>query len=1005
MLREHGAQRPTVFEVLNNVHRLRGTKSRFVYAIPSREPFAQRHAELPPPNPLDDLVSYRSSSSTSIPHTQASTSPAKNAGVQAREKVLEAIAPMRRGRPAPLQTTQRPTSPYKAQEKENNKQSNAELDMDFAVEEEASWKAVKHGRGAVRGHRSGLTSPEAWKVRNPPLDDAWDLGRDRDKEKDRNRRKTYQGELAGFGDSFDGMLGSSSSAAAASALLMPDRSGSKAVSIPSQQSSNTAGRYGPPKAKDAFDGLGFSPSDKAPPPTLAEAWKAKSDYSSNISVPAPASRPPSAFAPRPSPSPHPPSHVPSPIPSPNLAAEDRFPSLEDLDRALLSSGSIALPLHSKSQPPLYAMPIHKPPPPSSTATAGQTSSPRNNFTGGLKPPGAISNTLSLALGGSKYGYDGVRSEHVTGAAMRESREARKPTLGRESPKPVQATHVRPQVTRKHRSAASVREPSSTAAAAPAPEVPPTAAQILRRTEPQDWLTGSDDEVHQQPPGTPVLRDSPSKRASVIERDPVVQSPQEAVADKYPSPKRQPSPPTTPSPSPLRANTRRMTTSNSRLPQKSKPKPLDGLDVASSTRETLNKGEALTENWSPVAPVRPSMRRDNSSSSGGSEGPEDVNGFVPGDHTKKAFELKEKVGETRRRGKGRQSSVHDLVDLWGGGASVEKAASGLVNELSTGSHQKPQEVKRPTPLPATAALVSHPRSVSPSPLLSPPAEPVTRAYSPGRTSPQHRKQTTTTVEYSSPPTPVSPVPSGRSRHQSLFLSPGAAPKAPPQTHVEKVMAPSTLALPPDPRARRNVRRTSISDMVQKYEAMGGKPIVVPSTPTKPSHMKVASHGTASPMPTGNGTTSPSRPRHNFGPGLPQGNPDDGPWESDPPKPRTSPTASRIMPVGLPGMASDRKPPEMSSGRRSPFKPVSTGGQATPTKTPLKTPVRPIPVRTASPAPAANTGEEPPRSASPDKPYQGVGRLIDQWQKKASEPEGDKKAGFAGRRAGVVAGRGR
>ena len=122
MLREHGAQRPTVFEVLNNVHRLRGTKSRFVYAIPSREPFAQRHAELPPPNPLDDLVSYRSSSSTSIPHTQASTSPAKNAGVQAREKVLEAIATMRRGRPAPLQTTQRPTSPYKAQEKENNKQ-------------------------------------------------------------------------------------------------------------------------------------------------------------------------------------------------------------------------------------------------------------------------------------------------------------------------------------------------------------------------------------------------------------------------------------------------------------------------------------------------------------------------------------------------------------------------------------------------------------------------------------------------------------------------------------------------------------------------------------------------------------------------------------------------------------------------------------------------------------------------------------------------------------------
>lgn len=31
MLREHGAHRPSVFEVLETVHKMRGTKSRFTY--------------------------------------------------------------------------------------------------------------------------------------------------------------------------------------------------------------------------------------------------------------------------------------------------------------------------------------------------------------------------------------------------------------------------------------------------------------------------------------------------------------------------------------------------------------------------------------------------------------------------------------------------------------------------------------------------------------------------------------------------------------------------------------------------------------------------------------------------------------------------------------------------------------------------------------------------------------------------------------------------------------
>ena len=40
----------------------------------------------------------------------------------------------------------------------------------------------------------------------------------------------------------------------------------------------------------------------------------------------------------------------------------------------------------------------------------------------------------------------------------------------------------------------------------------------------------------------------------------------------------------------------------------------------------------------------------------------------------------------------------------------------------------------------------------------------------------------------------------------------------------------------------------------------------------------------------------------------------------------------------------------------------------------------------------------RSPSPEKPYQGVGRLIDQWQRKGAEAGGAKPAG-AGAGAGV------
>jgi AP2-associated kinase len=86
--------------------------------------------------------------------------------------------------------------------------------------------------------------------------------------------------------------------------------------------------------------------------------------------------------------------------------------------------------------------------------------------------------------------------------------------------------------------------------------------------------------------------------------------------------------------------------------------------------------------------------------------------------------------------------------------------------------------------------------------------------------------------------------------------------------------------------------------------------------------------------------------------------------------------------------------------------------------LDAPVRPIPKRSFSPAPPA-VGDDV-QSPAPEKPYQGVGRLIDEWQRKTAADAGDaprspvsrrKGGGGAGtgataspRRAGVIAGRG-
>ncbi|KAI0271818.1 kinase-like domain-containing protein [Russula aff. rugulosa BPL654] len=224
MLREHGAQRPTIFEILNTVHRMRGTKSKFNYNVPSRSQLVSQLAIDRAPATsaaLDGLVSYRTSTASAAQaQVLTSVNPNKNAGVQAREKVLEAIAPLRRGRPTPVSlhhATTGPSSPSK--EKVEHKPS----ELEFKDAEDESWKAA---RGAVRGHRSGLASPTRWLPPAASLDDAWGVARGSgtsgDKVKDRDRRRTMQSSMGGFGDSFEARLDLPSiSTAAASTSSSP----------------------------------------------------------------------------------------------------------------------------------------------------------------------------------------------------------------------------------------------------------------------------------------------------------------------------------------------------------------------------------------------------------------------------------------------------------------------------------------------------------------------------------------------------------------------------------------------------------------------------------------------------------------------------------------------------------------------------------------------------------------------------------------------------------------
>ncbi len=462
----------------------------------------------------------------------------------------------------------------------------------------------------------------------------------------------------------------------------------------------------------------------------------------------------------------------------------------------------------------------------------------------------------------------------------------------------------------------------------------------------------------------------------------------------------------------------------------------------------------------------------SSSSSGEDGPEEPNGLVLKERSREKLKdhsrtesgrttpLKDAGSMRQAKHKGRQGSVHDLVDLWDGGVDKDKdKGKHDVNPLRTG------EKRRGVLIAPSMPAVADPPGTASKPMFSPdPPEttPNTAGYilTSARPPNTHRRDGSTILTppgYRALPAPIPTTRShsGRSRPQSMIISPG--PKGyPPEPSIASALpaiSQSQQGLSPpalDAKTIRRSRRSSVSNVVQRYEAISsvrpgqGSPAVSPTKPLVGLSVKVASAGAAIPLssalsnssvpspataairfPRISPTASPIQPKASLA--VPDNNGNNS-SQRDSSRGRTSPSPgfsglpSRVSPGFT--YPSSPKPAENATGsgggtsglptrRTSPFEPVKP--TATPSNEPQQTTTiaHPFPLRKQTAIPLseeATSNGSILRSPSPERPYQGVSRLIDRWQKAvddSGEPNGN-RGGLASRKVGTVgslSGRGR
>jgi len=422
--------------------------------------------------------------------------------------------------------------------------------------------------------------------------------------------------------------------------------------------------------------------------------------------------------------------------------------------------------------------------------------------------------------------------------------------------------------------------------------------------------------------------------------------------------------------------------------------------------------------------RDPMLQDSSSDEG--EGPEDVNMRII-----KNREI--------RRPKGRQSSVHDLVDLYGGAprapvaVSRDRTGATAPLPLAEKKERRMSDILVDVSLPSAPALTAAPSSglLSPDSIIPESREELAGRMSAFGTRPEGGSSSPMWVESKQPnsrpssrlggsPSRTSPIRSSsparrasplsnqvlaeqsmarsrtppfssptdrleRPRPQSMFLFSPSKPSA----------EPSILTPPEEPRQARATRRGSISDMVNLYENLSSvkKNNEPPPIAQKPLGLKPK---TPSPVLTRFPPVSPSGvsfiPTQMI---LP-------PEPSPKLKPRRSPTAGSLASI-TDSNDSSSEPAKTRSQfvsrvpRRQSISPNKRTPAATsrPAVAAMPAPVKPAKpvalsihasasVRPSSPVKADGDPMEDASTPSPfERPYQGVSRLIDQWQRKTEE----------------------
>ncbi len=392
---------------------------------------------------------------------------------------------------------------------------------------------------------------------------------------------------------------------------------------------------------------------------------------------------------------------------------------------------------------------------------------------------------------------GVHSEQPTGSAPLETRDARTPKrehIGSRLPE-LSSSRIPRLPSRamppKRQASLTLTPPSTKGFKS---NDPPSPAQIMGRPEPQDWLTGPEDDPMSGTTTKPVLKESPGKRSSVIvERAPQIPSPQEAVAVS----ERQPSPPPSPTPAPKSTRSWIMATKQTYADTGTRP-PLQPNPKPGMRSMEPRVSAPPPDSWSPTR-----KRRDTTSTTSSDDGPEDATGYGPPQHTatreSQRVEVKKTDGASaggrrRSKSKARQSSVHELVDLWGGKEGRTKSSGGPSGP-SIGSKpvsQEPEELSSPSKLLFPPAGPS-PKPRSASPQLISPSRSTDSTFarldlsSAALSSPRHRKQSTNTNGHDTGPLPSASIRTvtARLRPQSMFLnSPMTAVKFPHKAcHVE------------------------------------------------------------------------------------------------------------------------------------------------------------------------------------------------------------------------------